>query len=86
MPGETKVWQYIALMRRIFVVDCPGVSSCPISNWFLEGSGVVKIMKIGGGGGGGGAKISDDSSFGDMSYSPREKYPFDSFTASLSSL
>lgn len=26
MPGETKVWQYIALMRRIFIVDCPGVS------------------------------------------------------------
>ncbi|CAM9298082.1 unnamed protein product [Discosporangium mesarthrocarpum] len=25
IPGETKVWQYIALMRRIFVVDCPGV-------------------------------------------------------------
>lgn len=25
VPGETKVWQYIALMRRIFVVDCPGV-------------------------------------------------------------
>lgn len=25
MPGETKVWQYIALMRRIFIVDCPGV-------------------------------------------------------------
>lgn len=26
VPGETKVWQYIALMRRIFIVDCPGVS------------------------------------------------------------
>lgn len=25
VPGETKVWQYIALMRRIFIVDCPGV-------------------------------------------------------------
>ncbi|CAM9635841.1 unnamed protein product, partial [Chrysoparadoxa australica] len=25
VPGETKVWQYIALMKRIFVVDCPGV-------------------------------------------------------------
>eukprot|EP00611_Tribonema_gayanum_P028698 TRINITY_DN745_c2_g1_i1.p1 TRINITY_DN745_c2_g1~~TRINITY_DN745_c2_g1_i1.p1 ORF type:complete len:658 (-),score=211.32 TRINITY_DN745_c2_g1_i1:584-2473(-) len=25
IPGETKVWQYIALMKRIFVIDCPGV-------------------------------------------------------------
>jgi nuclear GTP-binding protein len=23
--GETKVWQYITLFRRIFLVDCPGV-------------------------------------------------------------
>jgi nuclear GTP-binding protein len=25
VPGETKVWQYIALMRRLFIIDCPGV-------------------------------------------------------------
>ncbi|CAD6963333.1 unnamed protein product [Tilletia controversa] len=25
IPGETKVWQYIALMRRIYLVDCPGI-------------------------------------------------------------
>eukprot|EP00761_Pharyngomonas_kirbyi_P003703 gb/GECH01003707.1/.p1 GENE.gb/GECH01003707.1/~~gb/GECH01003707.1/.p1 ORF type:complete len:683 (+),score=208.91 gb/GECH01003707.1/:1-2049(+) len=25
VPGETKVWQYITLMKRIFLVDCPGV-------------------------------------------------------------
>jgi nuclear GTP-binding protein len=25
IPGETKVWQYIALMKRIFLIDCPGV-------------------------------------------------------------
>lgn len=25
IPGMTKVWQYIALMRRIFLIDCPGV-------------------------------------------------------------
>ncbi|KAH3745619.1 Nucleolar GTP-binding protein 2 [Pelomyxa schiedti] len=23
--GETKVWQYITLMKRIFLIDCPGV-------------------------------------------------------------
>lgn len=25
MPGETRVWQYITLMRRIFLIDSPGV-------------------------------------------------------------
>lgn len=25
IAGETKVWQYITLMRRIFLIDCPGV-------------------------------------------------------------
>ena len=25
IPGETKVWQYITLMRRIYLIDCPVV-------------------------------------------------------------
>merc|ERR1712226_89528 len=25
IPGETKVWQYITLMKNIYLVDCPGV-------------------------------------------------------------
>lgn len=25
VPGETKVWQYITLMRRINLIDCPGI-------------------------------------------------------------
>ena len=25
IPGETKVWQYIALTKRIYLIDCPGV-------------------------------------------------------------
>ncbi|TPX32394.1 hypothetical protein SeMB42_g07617 [Synchytrium endobioticum] len=25
IPGETKVWQYITLMKRIYLIDCPGV-------------------------------------------------------------
>eukprot|EP00455_Lapot_gusevi_P008432 TRINITY_DN1367_c0_g1_i1.p1 TRINITY_DN1367_c0_g1~~TRINITY_DN1367_c0_g1_i1.p1 ORF type:complete len:627 (+),score=208.55 TRINITY_DN1367_c0_g1_i1:553-2433(+) len=25
IPGETKVWQYITLFRRILLIDCPGV-------------------------------------------------------------
>ena len=24
-PGETKVWQYVTLMKRIYLIDCPGV-------------------------------------------------------------
>jgi len=27
VPGETKVWQYIHLTRRIFLIDCPGIVS-----------------------------------------------------------
>ncbi|KAK4468653.1 hypothetical protein MN116_007838 [Schistosoma mekongi] len=25
LPGETKVWQYVTLMKSIFLIDCPGV-------------------------------------------------------------
>jgi nuclear GTP-binding protein len=25
LPGETKVWQYITLMKRIYLIDCPGI-------------------------------------------------------------
>ncbi|CAG9561326.1 unnamed protein product [Danaus chrysippus] len=25
IAGETKVWQYITLMRRIYLIDCPGI-------------------------------------------------------------
>jgi nuclear GTP-binding protein len=25
LPGETKVWQYITLYKRIYLIDCPGV-------------------------------------------------------------
>lgn len=25
IPGETKVWQYITLMKRVYLIDCPGV-------------------------------------------------------------
>eukprot|EP01096_Ripella_sp_DP13-Kostka_P012105 TRINITY_DN498_c0_g1_i1.p1 TRINITY_DN498_c0_g1~~TRINITY_DN498_c0_g1_i1.p1 ORF type:complete len:890 (+),score=478.58 TRINITY_DN498_c0_g1_i1:167-2671(+) len=25
IPGETKVWQYITLFKRVFLIDCPGV-------------------------------------------------------------
>ena len=25
LPGETKIWKYIALMKRIYLIDCPGI-------------------------------------------------------------
>jgi nuclear GTP-binding protein len=25
IPGETKIWQYVALTRRIYMIDCPGI-------------------------------------------------------------
>lgn len=25
IPGETKVWQYITLTKRIYLIDCPGI-------------------------------------------------------------
>lgn len=25
IPGETKVWQYITLFKRVFLIDCPGI-------------------------------------------------------------
>eukprot|EP00040_Diaphanoeca_grandis_P021386 m.113956 g.113956 ORF g.113956 m.113956 type:complete len:682 (-) comp28312_c1_seq2:64-2109(-) len=25
VPGETKCWQYVTLMRKIYLIDCPGV-------------------------------------------------------------
>ena len=24
VPGETKVWQYVTLTKRIYLIDCPG--------------------------------------------------------------
>ena len=37
VPGETKVWQYITLMKRIFLIDCPGVvyNGMPFEAFFL---------------------------------------------------
>lgn len=25
IPGETKVWQYITLTKRVYLIDCPGI-------------------------------------------------------------
>lgn len=47
IAGETKVWQYITLMRRIFLIDCPGVvypSDDSETDTVLKG--VVQVEKI----------------------------------------
>lgn len=48
IPGETKVWQYITLMKRIYLIDCPGV--VPPSNNELEEDillrGVVRVENV----------------------------------------
>ncbi|KAJ6465073.1 NGP1NT-domain-containing protein [Mycena vitilis] len=40
VPGETKVWQYITLTRRIYLIDCPGI--VPTSANDTETSTVLK--------------------------------------------
>eukprot|EP01134_Creolimax_fragrantissima_P001634 CFRG1634T1 len=47
IPGETKVWQYITLFRRIYLIDCPGVvypSQDTETEILLKG--VVRIEKV----------------------------------------
>ena len=47
LAGETKVWQYISLMRRIYLVDCPGVvypSAATPTECVLKG--VVRIENV----------------------------------------
>lgn len=48
IPGETKVWQYITLTRRIYLIDCPGVvrpsSSDSLTDIVLRG--VIRVENI----------------------------------------
>ncbi|OAA73428.1 nucleolar GTP-binding protein 2 [Cordyceps fumosorosea ARSEF 2679] len=48
IPGETKVWQYVTLMKRIYLIDCPGV--VPPTNQDtptdLVLRGVVRVEKV----------------------------------------
>ncbi|RHY88364.1 hypothetical protein DYB37_010988 [Aphanomyces astaci] len=48
IPGETKVWQYITLMRRIFLIDCPGVVYDGVNDGEVETvlKGVVRAEKL----------------------------------------
>eukprot|EP01119_Soliformovum_irregulare_P003334 TRINITY_DN1374_c0_g1_i1.p1 TRINITY_DN1374_c0_g1~~TRINITY_DN1374_c0_g1_i1.p1 ORF type:complete len:713 (+),score=275.57 TRINITY_DN1374_c0_g1_i1:307-2139(+) len=48
IPGETKVWQYVTFMKKIYLVDCPGIvypSGDTETDIVLKG--VVRIENIG---------------------------------------
>uniref|UniRef100_A0A7S4BJ68 Nucleolar GTP-binding protein 2 n=1 Tax=Chrysotila carterae TaxID=13221 RepID=A0A7S4BJ68_CHRCT len=47
IPGETKVWQYITLMKSIYLIDCPGTVQ-PSGNSEEEAvlKGVVRIEQL----------------------------------------
>lgn len=48
IPGETKIWQYITLMKRIYLIDCPGVVP-PNNNDSQEDillRGVVRVENV----------------------------------------
>jgi nuclear GTP-binding protein len=49
IPGETKIWQYVALTRTIFLIDCPGVVYDRESNNDVQAvlKGVVRVERLG---------------------------------------
>ncbi|KAG2022620.1 GTP-binding protein, variant 2 [Coprinopsis cinerea AmutBmut pab1-1] len=48
IPGETKVWQYITLTRRIYLIDCPGIvpASAKDSETDIVLKGVVRVEAL----------------------------------------
>ncbi|KAF7297775.1 Nucleolar GTP-binding protein 2 [Mycena kentingensis (nom. inval.)] len=48
VPGETKVWQYITLTRRIYLIDCPGIvpTSANDSETATVLKGVVRVEAL----------------------------------------
>ena len=48
VPGETKVWQYITLTKRIFLIDCPGVVSDRAGNTDTDAvlKGIARVDKL----------------------------------------
>lgn len=48
IPGETKVWQYITLMKKIFLIDCPGVvyNKTDDSDTDIVLKGVVRVESL----------------------------------------
>jgi len=47
IPGQTKVWQYVSLMKRIYLIDCPGiVPSSDADETSVVLKGVVRVENI----------------------------------------
>lgn len=48
VPGQTKVWQYVTLMKRIYLIDCPGVVPTAVQDTPTETvlKGVVRIEAV----------------------------------------
>ena len=48
IPGETKVWQYITLMKRIYLIDCPGVVYSQAGDTHIDSvlKGVIRIENL----------------------------------------
>ncbi|KAI0721186.1 NGP1NT-domain-containing protein [Fomitopsis betulina] len=48
VPGETKVWQYITLTKRIYLIDCPGIvpTSAHDSQTGTVLKGVVRVEAL----------------------------------------
>lgn len=48
IPGETKVWQYVNLTKRIFLIDCPGVVYHDTSDTDTDAvlKGVVRVSLL----------------------------------------
>lgn len=42
VPGETKVWQYIALSKRVYLIDCPGIVPPTQSDFSSDCAKVLK--------------------------------------------
>merc|ERR1719183_3067141 len=50
VPGETKVWQYVSLTKKIFLIDCPGIVPPSSSDFAADSAkvlkGVVRVEKV----------------------------------------
>lgn len=48
IPGETKVWQYVTLMKRIYLIDCPGIvpPSMKDTDQDILFRGVVRVENV----------------------------------------
>lgn len=48
VPGQTRVWQYVTLMKRVYLIDCPGVVPTSVGDSPTETllKGVVRVESV----------------------------------------